>query len=505
MRSCRSARRSCRSGLRGGRFVGRAVVTRRDGVAPPEHELVAGPARHARRAARRIGARPSSTSATPWSWAAAAGGSACRSPAAWAASLVDLRDVPLRLPGPPRSSPRAARRRGSSRSGARSRHDAAAALERRPRRPRRRARAAAHASSRPNPVTWFPLRPGDRPLVGAGRDRHWRARRWRSSSTTSTWSRCRPRWSGPTGGPARRWTGRVRRAPVGRRRGPDVISGELLFELGGRWRVATGESGGLLEAPVERASCATSRPASGIALQVAGGAIDGVRAVGAPARGRLEVAGGRRGDVRAARPRRRAGGRDPRRRRPRRRRDADPGAGDGDPRHRRRCAHGEGPARLRGVRGAPAREPPSPAAVRGPRPRRRDPAPRRLARPCRPGRARRPRRRDRRRSAAAALRSDRRRAAAAGPRARARPAGRRGAAARAAGPGAAGVRQFRGGVRSGGRLRAVRRGPAGRRSRSATWSDSSRSRSTAPRPCANTIGYPRRRVHRRHRAHRRQP
>jgi hypothetical protein len=149
----------------------------------------------------------------------------------------------------------------------------------------------------PNPVTWFGLRPGDRPLVGAGEtvmpgaplaellhDQHLVEV---AGSVV-----------GVEGRPGAAWTGRWRRAPVTRRRGPDIITGELLFELGGRWRVATGESGGLLEAPAG-GIVREVIPGVGIGLQIVGGAIIGVRAVGAPARGRLEIAGGPEGDVRA--------------------------------------------------------------------------------------------------------------------------------------------------------------------------------------------------------------
>jgi hypothetical protein len=86
------------------------------------------------------------------------------------------------------------------------------------------------------------------------------------------------------------WTDRVAgsRFPVSRRSGPPV-QGELLFESGGRWRLATGEPSGILEAPAAGIAREV-RPGVGIRLEVEGSGLAGVQAIGAPARGRLEVA-----------------------------------------------------------------------------------------------------------------------------------------------------------------------------------------------------------------------
>ena len=140
----------------------------------------------------------------------------------------------------------------------------------------------------PVPLTRFPLRPGDRPLVGIG-----------ETVTAGTPlaellhdQRLLDVPASAVAGGARsgtHWTGHPRRAIIGRRRGPGAISGELLFVTGGRWRVASGEPGGLLEAPAA-GIVREVRPGEGIALQVAGSGIHGVRAIGAPARGRLDVA-----------------------------------------------------------------------------------------------------------------------------------------------------------------------------------------------------------------------
>ena len=138
------------------------------------------------------------------------------------------------------------------------------------------------------PVTWFPLRPGDRPLVRTGET-------VMVGSPLAELLHDQRLIEVPASlvrGDARsgdQWTGQPRRGIVGRRRGPGAISGELLFLLGGRWRVATGDPGGILEAPAG-GIVREVRPGVGIALQVAGSAIDGVRAIGAPARGRLDIA-----------------------------------------------------------------------------------------------------------------------------------------------------------------------------------------------------------------------
>jgi hypothetical protein len=148
------------------------------------------------------------------------------------------------------------------------------------------------------PVTWFPLRPGDQPLVATGETVTVGtplAELLHEQRTVEVAASV----VGPAGRTGDRWDGRPRRGLVGRRRGPDTISGELLFELGGTWRVATGEPGGLLEAPAA-GIVREVRPGTGIALQVAGSAIDGVRAIGAPARGRLEIAPGGEGEIRGA-------------------------------------------------------------------------------------------------------------------------------------------------------------------------------------------------------------
>jgi hypothetical protein len=147
------------------------------------------------------------------------------------------------------------------------------------------------------PLTWFPLRPGDRPLVQTGEFvvagaslaelLHDQRLVEVPTSLIGTAARSGERWSGRRGG-----------GLVGGR-GRDTIDGELLFDVAGRSRVATGQPGGLLEAP-SAGIVREVRPGVGILLQVAGSALDGVRAIGAPARGRLEIAPGMENDGRAA-------------------------------------------------------------------------------------------------------------------------------------------------------------------------------------------------------------
>jgi hypothetical protein len=149
----------------------------------------------------------------------------------------------------------------------------------------------------PAPVTWFPLRPGDRPLVTTGATvaigeplAELLHDRWLADAPASA--------VGPGAATGGRWSGGGRRGVAGRG-AVAGIDGELLFKAGGHWRVATGAVGSVLEAPAA-GILREVRPGVGIALLVAGAAIDGVRAVGAPARGRLEVAPGGEGDGRSS-------------------------------------------------------------------------------------------------------------------------------------------------------------------------------------------------------------
>ncbi len=148
------------------------------------------------------------------------------------------------------------------------------------------------------PHLWFPLRPGDRAIVEPG-ESVLAGSPLAELLIDQRLVEVTPERGVPMVRPGDRWAGAAggRRAIAGRR--PASGTGELLFEIGGRWRVATGEGGGLLEAPAA-GIVREVRPGIGIGLQVAGSAIVGVRSVGAPARGRLEIAATREGELRPA-------------------------------------------------------------------------------------------------------------------------------------------------------------------------------------------------------------
>lgn len=147
------------------------------------------------------------------------------------------------------------------------------------------------------PLTWFPLLPGDRTLVAVGDEvmagtplaEVLNDRRLIDVPMSAT-------GNGAQAG--NRWAGDPRRGAIVLSRGPGAITGELLFAAGSQWRVASGEQGGLLEAPTAGV-VREVRPGVGIAVQVTGAAINGIRALGTPARGPLDVATGGDGDTRA--------------------------------------------------------------------------------------------------------------------------------------------------------------------------------------------------------------
>ena len=138
------------------------------------------------------------------------------------------------------------------------------------------------------PVVRFALRPGDRPLVLEGEavaagttiaHRH-RASRVeelrrpsgadRAALTPGAW------WPGTEASAGR----------LGGRRG--TPAGELLYETGGRWRLAVGEQPEPLDAPTD-ATVVGVRPGSFISLRLAADGVPGAIAVGGPSRGRLVV------------------------------------------------------------------------------------------------------------------------------------------------------------------------------------------------------------------------
>ena len=139
------------------------------------------------------------------------------------------------------------------------------------------------------PSAWFALRPGDRAMVESGESvvagaplaelLHEHQLIEAALPKEATDLRSGAQWTDRTTGSWR----------LGGRRSNTPIQGELLFESGGRWRLATGEPSGILEAPAA-GIVREVRPGVGIRLDVEGSGLAGVRAIGAPARGRLEVA-----------------------------------------------------------------------------------------------------------------------------------------------------------------------------------------------------------------------
>lgn len=145
------------------------------------------------------------------------------------------------------------------------------------------------------PIVWLPLAPGDRPIVVPGEAvprGGILGQRIRSAAllevaaaavaddaVPGTWWEDDGRRHG------------VRRAPAG------ADEGELLYRSGGEWRVVAGDRSDLLEAPAA-GIVREVRPGVGIGFETASSALVGVRAVGGPARGRLEVVGAADGELR---------------------------------------------------------------------------------------------------------------------------------------------------------------------------------------------------------------
>ena len=100
--------------------------------------------------------------------------------------------------------------------------------------------------------------------------------------------------------PGARWT---RPPEIGRRPGRaaraarEASQGELLFEWRGGWRIAAGDHAEALDAPVA-GLVRDVRPGIGIAIRTTGRALRGIRVIGGPSRGQLELATGRGGELR---------------------------------------------------------------------------------------------------------------------------------------------------------------------------------------------------------------
>lgn len=140
---------------------------------------------------------------------------------------------------------------------------------------------------------WFPLRPGDRPLVAPG-EAVVRgaplAERLRDARTDVV--------AGPAGSGAEPGTWWV--ATPGRRRGSDRTErGELLFRSSGRWRIGAGDPAEALEAPFA-GIVGEVRPGEGLTLRTPARGLLGADALGGPSTGRLQVLTPRDGHVRAS-------------------------------------------------------------------------------------------------------------------------------------------------------------------------------------------------------------
>lgn len=143
----------------------------------------------------------------------------------------------------------------------------------------------------------FRLSPGDRPLVSAGDAiapgtpvaERLRDARLVDLASSATDDAARP---------GDRWTA-AEPAGARLRRSGSTTDGELAFELGGRWRLATGDHVEAVESPVGGV-VRDVRPGVSIRVRAQGRALPGVEALGDPTSGRLSL-GSDRGDVRYGR------------------------------------------------------------------------------------------------------------------------------------------------------------------------------------------------------------
>jgi hypothetical protein len=150
---------------------------------------------------------------------------------------------------------------------------------------------------------WFPLSPGDQLLVGQGdavATGTALAVRLRDRSIHEVRAPRAPADDGPQPGapvgphPAERWSlgGSNSRRPEVER------AGEYLVEVGGRWRIVTGEPGDSVESPLD-GTVVEAVPGAGIRVRARARALRGVSMLGEPVRGRLQVATQADGELRA--------------------------------------------------------------------------------------------------------------------------------------------------------------------------------------------------------------
>ena len=91
--------------------------------------------------------------------------------------------------------------------------------------------------------------------------------------------------------PGGRWTGELGPGTLGLRRRAASATGELLFEVGDRWRVVVGEHHEVLPSPVAGVVREVD-PGIGVLLRANGRGIGGTAALGGATRGVLTIAGG---------------------------------------------------------------------------------------------------------------------------------------------------------------------------------------------------------------------
>ncbi len=125
----------------------------------------------------------------------------------------------------------------------------------------------------------FPLAPGDRPLVASG-------------ESVLAGAPIAERIRDP------QLTDRIVLASTEPRPGERVPEGELLFDWRGRWRVAGGEVMESLETPIA-GIVREVRPGTAIVIRASGRAMHGIVALGGPSAGRLHIAAGGDGELRA--------------------------------------------------------------------------------------------------------------------------------------------------------------------------------------------------------------
>jgi hypothetical protein len=133
----------------------------------------------------------------------------------------------------------------------------------------------------------FTLRPGDRSLVGPGEALVPGSRiadRLRDARLIEV-------GAGPVPEDARpgdRWAPATPTAGIPLRRGHGVAAGELLFEMGGHWRMAAGEHSEPIDTPISGVVHEV-RPGIAIGVRAEGRILRGVEALGDPTRGVLAL------------------------------------------------------------------------------------------------------------------------------------------------------------------------------------------------------------------------